>query len=50
MKNIKENRFLAFLEIIIQKDLKHLMQFTLPQSSFSSLISSLIYLSMQTSF
>lgn len=28
MKNIKENRFLAVLEIIIQKDLKHLIQFT----------------------
>lgn len=31
MKNIKENGFLAVLEIIIQKDLKHLIQFTLPQ-------------------
>ena len=32
MKNIKENRFLAILEIIIQKDLKHLMQWTMKKA------------------
>lgn len=31
MKNIKENRFLAVLEIIIQKDLKHLSHLLLPK-------------------
>ena len=32
MKNIKENRFLAILEIIIQKDLKHLTQWTMKKA------------------
>ena len=53
MNNIKENRFLAFLEIIIQKDLKHLIQFTLPQiviypfliPTFISIVSGAVFIS-----